>query len=53
MKGPYPYFPANGGLLTAVAMMAGGWDGSEKVNAPGFHGNGKWKIKYEKFNRMP
>jgi len=53
MKGPFPYFPANGGLLTAVAMMAGGWDGSEKVNAPGFHGSEKWKIKYEKFNRMP
>ncbi|MCP4309669.1 MAG: hypothetical protein GY790_00265 [Bacteroidetes bacterium] len=53
MKGPYPYFPANGGLLTAVAMMAGGWDGSEKVNAPGFHGSGKWKIKYERFKRMP
>lgn len=24
--GPYPYFPSNGGLLYAVAMMAAGWD---------------------------
>ena len=27
--GPFPYFPSNGALLTAVAMMCGGWDGSE------------------------
>ncbi|MFQ9020362.1 MAG: hypothetical protein ACLR6J_00760 [Parabacteroides merdae] len=27
--GPFPYFPSNGALLTAVAiMMCGGWDGS-------------------------
>lgn len=25
--GPFPYFPSNGGLLAAVAMMAAGWDG--------------------------
>jgi len=24
---PTPYFPSSGGLLLAVAMMAGGWDG--------------------------
>lgn len=52
MIGPFPYFPANGGLLTAVAMMAEGWDGIEKTNAPGFPKNGKWKVKYEKFNKM-
>jgi len=28
---PYPYFPSNGGLLTAIAMMAGGWDGLKKL----------------------
>jgi len=49
--GPFPYFPSNGGLLTAVAMMAGGWDGSEG-DAPGFPKNGKWIVKYENFNRM-
>ncbi len=53
MKGPFPYFPANGGLLTAVAMMAGGWDSAENEHAPGFPGNGRWKIKYEDFNTMP
>ena len=53
MKGPYPYFPANGGLLTAVAMMAGGWYGAEQTNSPGFPENGKWKVRYEKFNKMP
>jgi len=52
MKGPFPYFPANGGLLTAIAMMAEGWDDTENVNAPGFPGNGKWKIKYEGFKKM-
>jgi len=50
--GPFPYFPSNGGLLTAVAMMAGGWDGSVG-NAPGFPKNGNWVVKFENFNRMP
>lgn len=49
--GPYPYFPANGGLLTAVAMMAGGWDGS-LGDAPGFPKNGKWTVKQEGFNKL-
>ncbi|MDR1369213.1 MAG: serine hydrolase [Dysgonamonadaceae bacterium] len=50
--GPFPYFPSNGGLLTAVAMMAAGWDGSEG-NAPGFPGNGQWVVKQEGFNKLP
>jgi len=50
--GPFPYFPSNGALLTAVAMMAGGWDGSEG-EAPGFPKNGNWTVQYENFNRMP
>ncbi len=50
--GPFPYFPSNGALLTAVAMMAVGWDGS-KSNAPGFPKNGLWMVKYENFNKMP
>ena len=37
--GPFPYFPSNGALLTAVAMMCGGWDGSEG-EAPGFPKDG-------------
>ena len=32
------YLPANGGLLAAVAMMAGGWDGAPVRPAPGFPG---------------
>jgi len=51
--GPFPYFPSNGGLLAAIAMMAGGWDGAPDIPAPGFPKNGKWEIKYEGFNKMP
>ena len=29
------YLPGNGGLLYAIAMMATGWKGSPKTNAPG------------------
>lgn len=50
--GPFPYLPSNGGLLTAIAMMAGGWDGSEG-DAPGFPKNGNWVVKFENFDRMP
>lgn len=48
---PYPYFPTNGALLTAVAMMCEGWDGSSD-KAPGFPTDGSWTVKYEGFNRM-
>ena len=43
---PYPYFPSNGGLLYAVAMMAAGWDGSTG-SAPGFPKDGSWTVKME------
>lgn len=46
------YLPGNGGLLTAVAMMAAGWDGSTKDN-PGFPDNGKWNVKWEGLAKMP
>ena len=49
--GPIPYFPANGGLLYAVALMAAGWDGAPKTDAPGFPKNGKWKVKWEGLSR--
>ena len=49
--GPFPYFPSNGGLLTAVAMMCGGWDGSEG-EAPGFPKDGSWTVRYEGFVPM-
>jgi hypothetical protein len=50
--GPFPYFPSSGSLLTAIAMMADGWDGS-KGDAPGFPKNGNWIVQYEGFNTMP
>jgi len=46
------YLPGNGGLLTAVAMMAAGWDGSKGVN-PGFPKNGKWNVRWEGLQPMP
>jgi len=47
------YLPGNGGLLTAVAMMAAGWDGCPDRPAPGFPGNGKWSIRWEGLRPMP
>jgi hypothetical protein len=38
------YLPGNGGLLTAVAMMCAGWDGSEGRN-PGFPKD--WDVRWE------
>ncbi|WP_301704236.1 hypothetical protein [uncultured Parabacteroides sp.] len=49
--GPFPYFPSNGALLTAVAMMCGGWDGSVG-EAPGFPKDGSWTVRYEGFVPM-
>ncbi|MBZ4644643.1 MAG: hypothetical protein PWP07_2393 [Epulopiscium sp.] len=46
------YLPGNGGLLTAVAMMASGWDGCPEKNTPGFPKNGKWNVKWEGLNPM-
>ena len=51
--GPFPYFPSNGGLLYAVAMMAAGWDGGPAGTAPGFPRDGKWKIKSEGLSQVP
>ncbi|KAI0946500.1 hypothetical protein AcW1_009945 [Taiwanofungus camphoratus] len=42
---PTPYFPGSGGLLYAIAMMAGGWDGNTD-SAPGFPKQG-WEVKAE------
>jgi hypothetical protein len=47
------YLPGNGGLLTAIAMMAAGWDDGPDKDAPGFPDNGKWNIKCEGFKKMP
>ncbi|MBN1764535.1 MAG: hypothetical protein JW860_04695 [Sedimentisphaerales bacterium] len=47
------YLPGNGGLLTAVAMMAAGWDGCVGIHAPGFPQNGNWEVKWEGLSRLP
>jgi hypothetical protein len=45
--GPFPYFPTNGGILYAVALMAAGWDGAPNQPAPGFPNNGSWVVRSE------
>ncbi len=47
------YLPGNGGLLTAVAMMAAGWDGCPERSAPGFPDNGRWNVRWEGLKPMP
>lgn len=46
------YLPGNGGLLTAVAMMCAGWDGSEGMN-PGFPKDGNWDVRWEGLKPLP
>ncbi len=45
------YLPGNGGLLYAIAMMAGGWRGSPSRHAPGFPTDGSWRIRAENLNQ--
>ncbi len=47
------YLPANGGLLTAIAMMSAGWDNGPDENAPGFPKNGNWTVRWENLRKMP
>ncbi|HXE06247.1 MAG TPA: hypothetical protein VN612_00035 [Acidobacteriaceae bacterium] len=44
------YMPANGGWLTAVAMMAAGWDGTT-AHVPGFPAD--WQVRYEGLMPLP
>jgi hypothetical protein len=46
------YLPGNGGLLYATALMAAGWDGAPKRNAPGFPAKG-WVVRYENLHVAP
>ncbi|MDT5270427.1 MAG: hypothetical protein QOH49_2613 [Acidobacteriota bacterium] len=41
------YLPGNGGLLYAVALMAGGWRDAPRTHAPGFPADGKWNVRHE------
>jgi hypothetical protein len=51
-EGLYSYLPGNGGLLTAVAMMACGWDGAPECHAPGFPQDGSWTVRWEGLHRL-
>jgi hypothetical protein len=46
------YLPGNGGLLSAVAMMAAGWDGAPARHAPGFPIAG-WSVREEDLRGLP
>lgn len=46
------YLPGNGGLLTAVALMCAGYDGSTET-CPGFPKDGKWVVKWENLSKLP
>jgi hypothetical protein len=53
-RGDLPvYLPANGALLSAVAMMAAGWDGSPTQDAPGFPKDGSWVVRSEGLHPLP
>ena len=43
---PTPYFPASSGLLLAVGMMSGGWDGFEGPIFPK-----EWEVQVEGFQK--
>ena len=46
------YLPGNGGLLYAVALMAGGWDGGPSATVPGFP-RGTWNVRAEGIQPAP
>jgi len=43
----------NGGLLTAIAMMSAGWDGSPDVHTPGFPKDNNWVVEFEGLKPLP
>jgi len=45
------YLPGNGSLLSAVALMCAGYDGS--ATNPGFPNNGQWVVKWEGLKKIP
>jgi len=46
------YLPGNGGLLSATAMMAAGWDGAPTRDAPGFP-RATWTVRSERLRGLP
>ncbi len=47
-EGLFIYLPGNGALLTAIALMASGWEGEESKGI-GFPKDGSWTVKSEGF----
>lgn len=49
------YLPGNGGLLAALALMVGGWDGAPATGdaPPGLPDDGTWVVRHEGFVRAP
>jgi hypothetical protein len=47
------YLPGNGALLSAVAMMAAGWDNAPTHDAPGFPHDGTWVVHSEGLHPLP
>ncbi len=52
-NGCVAYLPVNSSLLAAAGLMAVGWEGGPKVNAPGFPQDGTWSVRAEGLNPMP
>lgn len=46
------YLPANGSLLSAVALMVAGWDDCE-TPLPGFPKDGTWRVRFEGLKPLP
>jgi hypothetical protein len=46
------YLPGNGGILSAVALMCTGPEGSS-TKLPGFPKDGTWKVRWEGLKQMP
>lgn len=47
------YLPVNSSFLSAVALMAAGWDSLPQPEAPGFPKNGQWHVRAENLNKLP
>ena len=47
------YLPVNSSFLAAIGLMAGGWDNSPEINAPGFPQDGTWNVKVENIQKLP
>jgi hypothetical protein len=52
-NGCVTYLPVNASLLTAVGLMAAGWDDAPDSPAPGFPRDGGWIVEWEGLNKMP